>query len=138
MAGLLRRLVARLRYRRYANDLAEELRTHQAMAQEDLERSGSSPVEADYQARRALGSELKAREDARAVWMPPRFDHCSQDIRFALRQILRAPAFALTAIAMSGLCVGALTAVFSFVNAVWFLPLPYPGVDRVIAALRIE
>ncbi len=103
------------------------------MAQEDLERSGSSPVEADYQARRALGNELKAREDARAVWMPPRLDHCWQDIRFALRQIRRAPAFALTAIAMSGLGVGALTAVFSFVNAVWFVPLPYPSVDRVIA-----
>ena len=29
--------------------------------------------------------------------------------------------------------VGALTAVFSFVNAVWFVPLPYPSVDRVIA-----
>jgi len=126
-------LAARLRYRGYADDLAEELRTHQAMAQEDLERSGSSSVEANYQARRALGNALKAREDARAVWMPLRLDHYWQDIRFALRQIRRAPAFALTAIAMSGLGVGALTAVFSFVNAVWFLPLPYPGVDRVIA-----
>ena len=133
MARLLRRLVARLRYRGYANDLAEELRTHHEMAQEDLERSGSPPVEADYQARRALGNELKAREDARAVWMPPRLDHCWQDIRFAVRQIRRAPAFALTAMTMSGLGVGALTAVFSFVNAVWFVPLPYPSVDRVIA-----
>ena len=103
------------------------------MAQEDLERSGSSPTEADHQARRALGNELMAREDARAVWIAPRLDRCWQDIRFAVRQIRRAPAFALTAIAMSGLGVGALTAVFSFVNAVWFLPLPYPNVDRLLA-----
>ncbi|MDP2321098.1 MAG: ADOP family duplicated permease [Acidobacteriota bacterium] len=133
MARFLRRLVARFRYRGYANDLAEELRAHHAMAQEDLERSGSTSPEADHQARRALGNELKAREDARAVWIAPRLDHCWQDIRFAVRQIRRAPAFALTAIAMSGLGVGALTAVFSLVNAVWFLPLPYPGVDRVLA-----
>jgi len=72
------------------------------MAQEDLERSGSSASEADDLARRALGNELKAREDARAVWMAPRLDHCWQDIRFAVRQIRRAPAFAVTAIAMSG------------------------------------
>ncbi|MFA5908076.1 MAG: ADOP family duplicated permease [Vicinamibacterales bacterium] len=125
--------MTRLRHRGQAADVAEELRVHHAMAQEDLERSGSSAAEAHDQARRALGNELKAREDARAVWMPPRLDHCWQDIRFAVRQIRRAPAFALTAIAMSGLGVGALTAVFSFVNAVWFVPLPYPGVDRVLA-----
>ncbi|MFA5910581.1 MAG: ADOP family duplicated permease [Vicinamibacterales bacterium] len=103
------------------------------MAEDDLARSGSSAEDAHVQAGRALGNELHAMEDARAVWIAPRLDHYWQDIRFAVRQIRHAPTFAFTAIAMSGLGVGVLTVVFSFVNAVWFVPLPYPGVDRVLA-----
>lgn len=135
---ILRQLVARLRNRRHAEDLAEELRTHRAMVEDDLARSGSSAEDASVQARRTLGNELHAREDARAVWIAPRLDHYWQDVRFAVRQIRHAPTFAFTAIAMSGLGVGVLTVVFSVVNAVWLVPLPYPGIDRVLALATPE
>ncbi|HEX5474662.1 MAG TPA: ABC transporter permease [Vicinamibacterales bacterium] len=49
-----------------------------------------------------------------------------QDIKFALRGYLRAPAFPLTAIATLALGIGATTAIYSTLNAVLLKPLPYP------------
>jgi putative ABC transport system permease protein len=53
-------------------------------------------------------------------------DTLIQDVRFALRSFLRAPAFPLAAIATLALGIGATTAIFSTLNAVLLKPLPYP------------
>ena len=60
------------------------------------------------------------------------FDVLRQDVRYAIRSIRRAPAFALTAIATLALGVGANTAIFSIVHAVVMNPLPYAESDRLI------
>src|SRR6516165_8947129 len=48
-----------------------------------------------------------------------------QDLHFALRAFLRAPAFAITAIATLALGIGANTAIFSVVSGVLLRPLPF-------------
>jgi putative ABC transport system permease protein len=48
-----------------------------------------------------------------------------QDLRHAVRTLGRAPVLVLTAVASLGLAIGANTAVFSFVNAIQFKPLPF-------------
>jgi predicted permease len=48
----------------------------------------------------------------------------TQDLRFALRQIARAPAFAAVAIATLAVGIGANTALFSLANALFLRPLP--------------
>ncbi|MDQ3068833.1 MAG: ABC transporter permease [Acidobacteriota bacterium] len=53
-------------------------------------------------------------------------------MKAAIRQLARAPAFALTASASLALAVGANTAIFSIVNALWLRPLPVSAPDRIV------
>ena len=55
-----------------------------------------------------------------------------QDIRFALRQLLRAPAFAIVAIVTLALSIGLATAVFSVLDATIIRPLPYHNPDEIV------
>src|ERR1700739_183444 len=55
-----------------------------------------------------------------------------QDIRFAIRQLIKMPGFTLTAIISLALGSGATTAVFSVVYAILMDPYPYKNPDRMI------
>jgi putative ABC transport system permease protein len=54
-----------------------------------------------------------------------------QDLRFALRQILRNPGFSLTAILSLTLGIGATVAVYSILYDAVLHPWPYAGIERV-------
>ncbi|MDX6458578.1 MAG: hypothetical protein QOE55_2275, partial [Acidobacteriaceae bacterium] len=54
-----------------------------------------------------------------------------QDVRFAFRQFVAHPGFALTAVLSLALGIGATVSVFSIVYAVLMNPWPYNGADRI-------
>jgi predicted permease len=56
-----------------------------------------------------------------------------QDIRYACRQLRRAPGFTVVAVLTFALGIGATTAIFSAVYAVVFQPFPFPEPNRVVA-----
>ena len=60
------------------------------------------------------------------------------DIRYALRQLRRAPAHSLVVVLTVALGVGAATAIFSAVYPILFAPLPYPSPERLVMAWEQE
>lgn len=60
------------------------------------------------------------------------------DLRFALRQMRRAPGFAATVVLTLALSVGVATAVFCVIDAVILQPLPYVHPDRIVAVESIS
>ena len=62
-----------------------------------------------------------------------RMDKLAQDLRFAIRSLLRQPDFSLTAILTLALGIGATTAIFTVVNGVILRPLPFDEPHRIVA-----
>src|SRR5256886_470381 len=54
------------------------------------------------------------------------------DLRFALRQLRKAPVFTLTALATIAICLGANLAIFAVINSILLRPLPFPNANRLV------
>ena len=61
-----------------------------------------------------------------------------KDLSFAFRQLSRAPGFALIAVLVLALGVGANTSIFSFVSAFLFRPLPIDEPDKTVLISGVE
>ena len=62
----------------------------------------------------------------------PCIEDLVQDLRFALRQVAKNPAFACTVIVVLALGMGASVAIFAFVDAALLKPLPYRHPNRLV------
>ena len=60
-----------------------------------------------------------------------------QDLRFGLKLLWKEKAFTFSALATLALCIGANTAIFTFLKAVVLEPLPLPDSGRLVTLYNI-
>lgn len=112
--------------------MREEMELHLAEAAEELRRKGMDESDARSEARRRFGSVLRNSEDAHAVWALVWLEQLLQDIRYGIRQLVRARGWSVVAVLTLALGMGASTALISVIDAAMLRPLPYPDPDRLV------
>ncbi|MGA7255314.1 MAG: ABC transporter permease [Terracidiphilus sp.] len=130
--GLGRRLANLVRRERVNREIEAELRAHIDMRTDENIAAGMPSAQARRDALLRFGNPELMKERVAAHDLALGLENCWRDLRYAARQMRRAPGFALTASVILALGIGAGTAIFSAVNPILFEPLPYPHANRIL------
>ncbi len=122
-------------------EVDEEVAFHLEMRVRELIRKGMTLDEARAEALRGFGDLERTKSDLRrlgagreaAMRRSQWWDDLGQDLVFTVRQLGRAPSFAIAAVLTLTLAVAANTSVFSVTESVLLRPLPFQRPDRLVA-----
>jgi predicted permease len=117
---------------RAEQDFDAELESHVAMDMDAGMRAGLSEEEARRQALLRLGGVEQARQAYRERATLPTLESLLQDVRFALRQMGKAPGFTLTAVLTLALGLGANVVIYTLIDSILLRPLPYAQQERLV------
>ncbi|HEY2472555.1 MAG TPA: ABC transporter permease [Terracidiphilus sp.] len=115
-----------------AIEFEDELESHIAMDVESGTQEGLSRDEARRQAMLRLGGAEQTRQAYRDRATLGPIESILQDVRFAMRQMRRAPGFTITAVLTLALGIGANTVIYTLVDSILLQPLPYAHQDRLV------
>ena len=128
----LSKLGALFRRRKPVDDLAEEIRAHLEMEEQENLESGMPPDEAHYAALRRFGNVTLAQERSKEMWRWNAVETLWQDLRFGLRTLYKDSGFTVVAMITLALGIGATTALFTVVRSVLLRPLPFKDPARLV------
>jgi predicted permease len=132
LRSAIARFFALFRQRRLDKELDDEILAHLEMAEQEAIAAGFSREEARRAARSNfgwVGTMKDEHRDQRSVrWLENLF----RDFRFGIALLMRDPGFAMVAVGLLALGIGANTAAFSIVDAVLLKPLPFPEPERMV------
>jgi predicted permease len=115
----------RLWFAKRKDELDEELRAHLWMAVADRMDRGEPEAEARRNAMWEMGNIPLIEDATRTMWGGLWLERVLQDVRYALRQLRRAPGFTVTVVVTLALGLGATVAMYTVVDRALLRPLPY-------------
>jgi putative ABC transport system permease protein len=130
--SLIRRITNLASRTRVQQEIDEELQAHLAMREQDNRAAGMSPREARREALLRFGNPHAIKERVTGEDAALGLDSFAADVNYALRQLRRSPGFAIIAILILALGIGASTAIFSTIKPILLDPLPYPESARIM------
>lgn len=130
MAFRLRTLLGRSGMER---ELREEVDFHLEMEARKHAAAGLPAAEARREALRRFGGVDRFRERTHDAWGGRLVEETAADLRFAGRQLVRRPGFALLALTTLAIGVGTTAALLGVVHALLLRPLPFDHADRMVA-----
>lgn len=140
--ALFRKLLGRrTRDARLTRAVDDELAFHIETRTRHLVDQGLSPDTARAEALRQFGNLTDVRESCvtlddereRAIGRSELVSQAGDDLRYAWRALMKAPALTTAAVTTIGVAIALLTTVFSIVDAGFLKPLPYPDPGRLVA-----
>ncbi len=118
--------------RREAERLDSELQFHLEQQVAENVAGGMAPGEARSKALSMFGNPAVLREEARSSWSWNWVGKSWRDLRYGARTLRRSPGFALVAVMVMALGIGATTSLFTIVRSVLLKPLPFPESDKLV------
>jgi predicted permease len=118
--------------------LDDELQFHLERQIAENIAAGMSPDEARYSALRTFGNPALLREQSRATWSWTLVESVMRDVRLAARALVRTPGFAMIAILVMALGIGANIALFTVVRSVLLKPLAFNDPDHLVTLYEAD
>jgi predicted permease len=112
--------------------LDDELRFHLDRQIAENLKAGMSPEQARSAALRSFGNPALVRDQAHDTWAGLWLERAVRDLRYAVRQLRKSPAYSLTAVCMLALGLGAPAAMYTVVDRVLLRPLPYDHPNQLV------
>ena len=117
---------------RSEGELTEELQYHFEREIKNNLAQGMSEEEARRQARLSFGPVDAVKDDCRELRFGSWFDSTLRDVLYGMRLLRKSPGFAVIAVAILAIGIGANTAIFSTVNAVLLSRWPFPHPEKIV------
>ena len=134
--SLLRRIGNLFSRSKMDREIDAEVQAHIEMRIEDNLAEGMPLEQARRDALIRFGSPTSTKERVTGMDAALTLESVWADIRFACRQLMRNPGFAVTAIVVLALGMGACVTIFAFVDAALIKPLPYSDPSRLVSVFE--